>query len=301
MGTRRIWSSVADMPDHSARLTRSAPARRAGSPAAPARSRCRRPAPRAPGRTGPARRSRSSSSGWPRSTRSPGLARQITPAPALTGSSLRARPAPSRHAATPTASASSRRSQPDSPARSRPGRARPTGSGASGSPPWPAIISRYLASARPSASACAGSVGHDAGQRQHLPRQRQRDLDQVGRTAAAQHLRPPRPPRPRCRRPGRAARPSRSAARWCAPPTRCPAAPWSAPAPAPRPMSRMNAPLPTFTSSTSALVPSAIFLDMIELAISGMDSTVPVTSRRAYSLRSAGARSSPAAQMTRRP
>ena len=45
--------------------------------------------------------------------------------------------------------------------------------------------------------------------------------------------------------------------------------------------SRMNAPLPTFTSSTSAPVPSAIFLDMIELAISGIDSTVPVTSRSA--------------------
>ena len=43
----------------------------------------------------------------------------------------------------------------------------------------------------------------------------------------------------------------------------------------------MKAPVPTFTSSTSALVPSAIFLDMIELAIRGMDSTVPVTSRSA--------------------
>ncbi len=43
----------------------------------------------------------------------------------------------------------------------------------------------------------------------------------------------------------------------------------------------MNAPLPTLTSSTSAPVPSAIFLLMIELAMSGMASTVPVTSRRA--------------------
>ena len=43
----------------------------------------------------------------------------------------------------------------------------------------------------------------------------------------------------------------------------------------------MNAPLPTLTSSTSAPVPSAIFLDMIELAMSGIDSTVPVTSRSA--------------------
>ncbi len=43
----------------------------------------------------------------------------------------------------------------------------------------------------------------------------------------------------------------------------------------------MNAPVPTFTSRTSAADPSAIFLLMIELAISGIDSTVPVTSRRA--------------------
>ena len=62
--------------------------------------------------------------------------------------------------------------------------------------------------------------------------------------------------------------------------------------------SGMNAPLPTLTSSTSPAVPSAIFLDMIELAISGIDSTVPVTSRRWYSRRSAGARPGPAAQIT---
>ena len=60
----------------------------------------------------------------------------------------------------------------------------------------------------------------------------------------------------------------------------------------------MNAPLPTLTSSTRAEVPSAIFFDMIELAISGIDSTVPVTSRSAYSLRSAGASPGPAAQIT---
>ena len=43
----------------------------------------------------------------------------------------------------------------------------------------------------------------------------------------------------------------------------------------------MNAPEPTLTSSTSAPVPSAIFLLMIELAMSGIASTVPVTSRSA--------------------
>ncbi len=43
----------------------------------------------------------------------------------------------------------------------------------------------------------------------------------------------------------------------------------------------MNAPVPTFTSRTSADDPSAIFLDMIDDAMSGIDSTVPVTSRSA--------------------
>lgn len=43
----------------------------------------------------------------------------------------------------------------------------------------------------------------------------------------------------------------------------------------------MKAPVPTLTSRTSEPVPSAIFLDMIEEAISGMASTVPVTSRSA--------------------
>lgn len=60
----------------------------------------------------------------------------------------------------------------------------------------------------------------------------------------------------------------------------------------------MKAPVPHFTSRTREPVPSAIFFDMIEEAISGMASTVPVTSRSAYSFLSAGARPLPAAQMT---
>ncbi|EFV91940.1 hypothetical protein ES5_08431 [Dietzia cinnamea P4] len=59
-----------------------------------------------------------------------------------------------------------------------------------------------------------------------------------------------------------------------------------------------NAPEPYLTSSTSAPVPSAIFLLMIDAASMGIDGTVPVTSRRAYRARSAGARSDPAAQIT---
>ena len=43
----------------------------------------------------------------------------------------------------------------------------------------------------------------------------------------------------------------------------------------------MNAPEPTLTSSTSPSMPSASFFDMIDAAMSGMLSTVPVTSRSA--------------------
>ena len=50
----------------------------------------------------------------------------------------------------------------------------------------------------------------------------------------------------------------------------------------------MNAPEPNLTSITSASSPAASFLDRIEATISGIDSTVPVTSRSAYSRRSAG-------------
>jgi len=43
----------------------------------------------------------------------------------------------------------------------------------------------------------------------------------------------------------------------------------------------MKAPRPTLTSSTRASMPSASFFDMMEPAMSGMDSTVAVTSRSA--------------------
>ena len=45
--------------------------------------------------------------------------------------------------------------------------------------------------------------------------------------------------------------------------------------------SDINAPLPVFTSNTSADVPSAIFLLIIDDAMSGIASTVAVTSRSA--------------------
>ncbi len=43
----------------------------------------------------------------------------------------------------------------------------------------------------------------------------------------------------------------------------------------------MKAPLPTLTSSTRPSIPSASFFDMIDEAMSGIDSTVAVTSRSA--------------------
>jgi hypothetical protein len=51
----------------------------------------------------------------------------------------------------------------------------------------------------------------------------------------------------------------------------------------------MNAPSPVFTSRTRPSIPSASFFDMIDAAISGIDSTVDVASRRAYRNLSAGA------------
>ena len=53
----------------------------------------------------------------------------------------------------------------------------------------------------------------------------------------------------------------------------------------------MNAPRPALTSSTSASLPSAIFLLMTDAQMSGRLSMVAVTSRRAYSFLSAGATS----------
>ncbi len=56
--------------------------------------------------------------------------------------------------------------------------------------------------------------------------------------------------------------------------------------------STMNAALPNLTSRTRADRPSAAFFETIDEVISGTDATVPVTSLRAYILRSAGTRAS---------
>ena len=61
----------------------------------------------------------------------------------------------------------------------------------------------------------------------------------------------------------------------------------------------MKAPPPVLTSSTRPSIPSASFLDMIDAAISGIDSTVAVASRKAYRNLSAGAISAVWPIMTR--
>ena len=53
-------------------------------------------------------------------------------------------------------------------------------------------------------------------------------------------------------------------------------------------LSSMNAALPCLTSRTNAESPSAAFLETIDEVINGIDATVPVTSRKAYILLSAG-------------
>ena len=52
----------------------------------------------------------------------------------------------------------------------------------------------------------------------------------------------------------------------------------------------MKAPEPTLTSRTKPLLQTASFLDIIEAAINGIESTVAVTSRKAYIFLSAGTR-----------
>ena len=131
--------------------------------------------------TAPSKRSSSSacssSSGWPSATSSPGLARQTTPADGLTGSSLRARPgAEPPRARRRRARASSRRTNPADGAGTvrtySACRERRVGVAALG--PDHAVAHRSIA--RPSSSAAAGSAS-DAGERQHLAGQRERDLD----------------------------------------------------------------------------------------------------------------------------
>ena len=210
-------------------------------------------------RAGPNRSSssaRSSSTACPACTGSPGLTRQITPAEALTGSSLRARPAPSRQAATPTAYASRRRSQPSRSAATvrvcaaaawaRPGR-RPARRPSPGSGPARAVGQRR---------GQRGLVAGQPGQPEHLARQRHGHRGQVGRALAAQGVH-------RLRYLDRVARgPARAACPWpgeqrggAHPGLGAQRRPWCGPAPGPRRALRMNAPLPTLTSSTRPRCP----------------------------------------------
>ena len=229
-------------------------------------------------------------------TASPGLTRHTTPAASETGSSFRARPAPSRQAHTPTARASRRVNTPVRSARTY-STSGAVAIGASGSPPWAHTISRHTGRARPDVRTTAGSS-------HAMPASS--TISRASATVTSTRSAGPPPasvstdsvtssPLP-------AARPSTVSIAVCNAAVRTPfAAPSATIVSArrrPSSGSGRNAPAPNLTSSTSASVPSAIFFDMIDDAISGMDSTVPVTSRSAYNLRSAGTRPGPAAAMT---
>ncbi len=159
-------------------------------------------------------------------------------------------------------------------------RSRATGSGASTWPPWAVIIRRQWSIAEPSLSAVSGSLPcTPAAASISLARARVSSTRSAGPPPASTSTDSRTSSALPAVRPSGVDMPVSSATVFT-------------PAEVPRPTmvrassracSRdfMNAPVPTLTSSTSAPVPSAIFLDMIELAISGIDSTVPVTSRSA--------------------
>ena len=142
------------------------------------------------------------------------------------------------------------------------------------------------------------SASRKSRQLQHLPRQRDRQFDHIGRASASRARRPIRAPRWHCRSRARAARSCWSAARASPPRRHCRVAPSSRRARATAPGSCMNAPEPNFTSSTSAAVPSAIFLLMIDDAISGIASTVPGDVTQRVELAVGGREVRPAAQTT---
>ena len=240
-----------------------------GPPAAPARSRCHPRAP--PARVEAADRRGELEYRLAGLDRVTSLARHITPAEGRHGVLL---------AGPPRAEAPRRGRPPWRPTVTKPPVGARTsyvpvlvGSGSSGSPPWAATIARQRA-ARP-AAAPRPDRRRRAHERQHL---RQGDVSSTtsGGAAALQHLDrlddldgvAAGPPEWRVH-----AREHRGRGNALVPRRGAPSPPASARA---EPASFMNAPEPTFTSSTSAAVPSANFLDMIELAMSGIDSTVPV-------------------------
>src|SRR6266850_703327 len=239
----------------------------------------------------------SSASTSPARTGSPTRLRSSRPAAGSTASSFRARPAPSSTAARPTCSASIAVKTPERPAwKSRRKRGCGSSEGSSttrGLPPWASITSANLRSALPSARAfsrrarAATASAVPPNRSISTPRRRVSSRTSEG---------------PRLRRTSMDSRTSTAL------PTALPsgASMEVSSATQPRPIERqrstmvrarsrasssvfMNAPRPTFTSSTRASIPSASFLLKMLEAISGTDSTVAVASRSAYSLRSAGA------------
>ena len=109
------------------------------------------------------------------------------PAEWTTASSARARPAPRRQAAIPNGRASICVMTPDSAAVTV-WDSRGAGRAASGSPSCARIIARQASIARPSRSAASTSASGLPGEGEHLARERDRQLDDVGGAAPGEHF-----------------------------------------------------------------------------------------------------------------
>src|SRR5712692_2895730 len=236
----------------------------------------------------------------PRSTRSPTFACRTTPVRRSIGSPFFSRPAPSRTDAWPTRSAAiaptnavraaTRRST-----RGARGR-RPGSSTARASPPCAATSSRSLSRPLPSVSARSMIASARLASRALRPRT---SISAPARRASRTRSPGPRPCSVSIASATSSALPTARPSGWsmsvssqvtarpCATPIATIA---RARARADR-RSFMNAPLPTFTSSTTAFAPAAIFFNMMLDAMSEIAGTLPVASRNAYNRPSAGASS----------
>ena len=193
--------------------------------------------------------------------------------------------------------------RPAAPGRRRPAPARCTsratfGSGASGSPPWAAIIRRQRPSRDRRRARRAGSTSS---------RPAPASISRARASVSSTTSRGPPPASTSSDSATSMALPavspsgvdmSVSRATVCTPGVRTRDRPSSGRARGRSSSVFMKAPEPTLTSSTRTPVPSAIFLLMIELAISGIASTVPVTSRRHTAFGPPGPDPNLAAQIT---
>ena len=201
------------------------------------------------------------------------------PAPDCTRSPGTARPAPSRHTVSPTAIASI---SPIVPPRGAVmvSECLPIGSGCDRSPPWAVTNARKWSIAEPSRNVCAGSTPS---------RPAASSISTASASVSSTTSGGPPPASTSSDSSTSTALPTvRPSGRDMSVSSARVTSPCSVPSSTiVRASSRdsasvlRNAPDPTLESSTNARAPSAIFLLITELAISGSDSVVPVTSRSA--------------------